>query len=236
MFKNNKQYNKVYRNGILYDKAFRNGQQILGNPSPVDSSLLLNIPFNGDFENKVAGGIQIVVAGGAPTFANGAAAFSGTQSVKTAAPLNIGTDKVTVCLWLKPTSASTQNIFELSENANNNNAFYSFYSNFEPLRVDINDRNINASYSSLDVFLNQETFICFTIDRNSSTQKVYVNGNLATTVERTGAVSGIFGQYVFYIGQRAGNEYGFNGEIRKFQLYNRVLSDTEIFSKFNQGH
>lgn len=237
MYRNNIQYNKLYRNGILYDKAFCNGQQILGDGStpPVDSSLLLDIPFNGDFENKVVGGIQMVVAGGAPTFANGTAVFDGNQSIKTVTPLDVGTDKVTLFMWLKTAQTSLGMITELSNNYNGSNAFCIYKNND---KIILSDHSVDYDFS--ETVLDQSlTFFAFVIDRSQQVNnqlKIFKNGILDSNNTYSTEINGNLSPDTLYIGQRAGGSIGYIGEIKKFQLYNRVLSDAEILAKYNQGH
>jgi len=234
MFNNNTKYNKLYLNGTLYQKGFRNGQQILGDGStpPVDPSLLLDIPFDTDFQNKVSGGVQMVVAGNAPTFANGAAIFNGSQSIKTAAPLNIGTNKVSMCFWIKTTSTFTSFMVELSEDYELNNGFTGFINGNSVNNVLVSDKNQGYNFGFHNAIINDDVwhFIVLQIDRSlpNDQNKIYVDGIQNYNPILNNPNSGNWSPNILYVGQRNANQFGYDGSIKNLKIYNRILTQSEI--------
>ena len=71
-----------------------------------------------------------MIAGGTsnlPTFvldgSEYAAVFNGSQSLKTNANFNIGTDKISISFWMKTSQTGIAVLQELSSNSDNKNAF-----------------------------------------------------------------------------------------------------------------
>ncbi|OCK53191.1 hypothetical protein BA768_01150 [Chryseobacterium sp. CBo1] len=169
----------------------------------------------------------MVVAGGSPTFSNGAAIFNGAQSIKTATPLSIATDKVTISFRIKSTQTATGIIVEQSSDSYVNGGFMVVNgSNFDIF--DSESQQNNEKYISLD--LSSFTYCAITIDRSiSESIKLYVNGVKVTLVDYSSAdLNGNFLDEIIFIGQRNGSTLPFVGELKNFKLYNRVLSQQEI--------
>lgn len=235
MHQNDKIISKMFHRGKLYSKGYCRENQVFGK----DPSLLIDIPFNGDFENKVPGGIQMIAAGGAPTFANGAAVFDGTQSIKTATPLDIGSDKITLIYWVKSTQTSIGMVGELSIDFNGANAFASFINETAGDSVFIGQvGNSGNNYCAGGITVNNGVwhFVACTIDREAVIENsVTIDGIKQYTQLQSGNNTGNFDVYPFFIGQRGGFSNGLIGELKKYQLYNRVLSDAEILAKYESA-
>ena len=88
--------------------------------------------------------------------------------------------------------------------------------------------------SSANLSLNAWYYAAFTTEYNgtSTSMKIYVNGNLATSGEWAGAQSN--SSYKFTIGD--GHEptwYPFKGLVSEVAVYNKTMSETEIQHNFN---
>jgi len=180
-----------------------------------------------------------------PTFNNqngGSIVFDGTNDYGVVNSVNLsGTNKITIDIWMKFTSTSTQIIGEHSINFNGANAFL----------IDINElggvgsfqisqynSGYNIAYTS--VGFNDGRWHNFTTIINRSlvaTQEIqiYADTTLNTTyspIYQTD-ITGNFSTFDFYIGSRAGSSYFYNGNIANFKIYNRALSNSEILQNYN---
>ena len=101
-----------------------------------NEGLILDLPFQNSFVD--ATGKNTIIAGGTsnlPTFTleggEYAATFNGSQSLKTNANFNIGTDKVSVSFWMKTTftGSGAKFMIDSSPDFDRNNAFLVAYNN-----------------------------------------------------------------------------------------------------------
>lgn len=208
---------------------------------------ILDLPFQNNFTDTT--GINTMIAGGTsnlPTFTleggEYAATFNGSQSLKTNANFNINSDKVSISLWLKTSQTALGNILELSNNFNNNNAFSSFINDLGANKIAIYDHNsAGNNYGTSTVNINDNTWkhIVLMIDRSkggSQQNSIYVNGVLSYVQNTTNQtdLNGNFGLFPLFIGQRAGNSLGLNGQMKFLKIYNYHISQTEITNLLNK--
>ena len=209
------------------------------------NSKILDLPLQNNFTDTT--GINTMIAGGTsnlPTFTleggEYAAVFNGSQSIKTNANFNIGTDKVSISFWIKTNQTTPAIIAELSTNTNNNNAFYNVINDLLPNRIAIGDHisGYNIGNSAININDNSWHHVVLMIDRSlgTSQNKIYVDGVLSY-VQNTSYQSdlnGNWGLFPLFIGQRAGNSIGFNGQLKFLKIFNSILSETEITNLYNK--
>ena len=209
------------------------------------NSKILDLPLQNNFTDTT--GINTMIAGGTsnlPTFTleggEYAAVFNGSQSIKTNANFNIGTDKVSISFWMKTNQTAAAIIAELSTNTNNNNAFYNVINDLLPNRIAIGDHisGYNIGNSAININDNSWHHVVLMIDRSlgTSQNKIYVDGVLSY-VQNTSYQSdlnGNWGLFPLFIGQRAGNSIGFNGQLKFLKIFNSILSETEITNLYNK--
>lgn len=244
---NGKQYDKFILNGKTYGKFYLNNKiyQSLG------PGLILDLPLQNNFTDYSASGISMVAGGASnqPTFALSGrkageycAVFTGSKSIKTTTNLPIGTDKIGISFWMKPTVASgTQMIFELSDNIGATNAFYI---DFGESASKIVTRDGNAGLNNIksnNTALTTSTWnhVFVNIDRSqnaTNTITIYLNNvlqSLTTMYSLNQDTTGIFGDYIFYIGQRGGSSLGFKGSLTKLKIYNYPFTAGEVSTLYN---
>ena len=219
--------------------------QVFGRKS---GSKILDLPFQNNFTDTT--GINTMIAGGnsnLPTFTleggEYAAIFNGSQSLKTNANFNVGTDKVSISFWMKTRQTAGSTVLELSSNYNYFNAFAVFINDLLANRVEIADHTSVSTYnvgiSATNINNNTWRHIVLTIDRSlAGTQqnKIYVDGVLSYVQSTTYRVD-LNGQWALnplFIGQRAGNSIGFNGQLKFLKIFNYPLSVTEITNLYNK--
>ena len=212
-----------------------------------NEGLILDLPLQNSFTDTT--GINTMIAGGTsnlPTFnlegGEYAATFNGSQSLKTNANFVIGTDKVSISLWLKTSQTVLGNILELSNNFNNNNAFSSFINDLVANKIAIYYHNsAGNNYGTSAINMNDNTWrhIVLIIDRSkvgSQQNSIYVNGILSYVQSTPNQVdlNGNFGLFPLFIGQRAGDSLGLNGQLKFLKIFNYPLSTTEIKNLYNK--
>ena len=213
-----------------------------------NEGLILDLPFQNSFVD--ATGKNTMIAGGTsnlPTFTleggEYAATFNGSQSLKTNANFNIGTDKVSISFWMKASQTAPAAVLELSSNYNYFNAFAVFINDLLANRVEIADHTSvstrNVGNSATNINNNTWRHIVLTIDRalvENQQNKIYVDGVLSY-VQSTTYQADLNGQWTLnplFIGQRAGNNIGFKGQLKFLKIFNYPLSQTEITNLYNK--
>ena len=213
-----------------------------------NEGLILDLPFQNNFTDTT--GINTMIAGGTsnlPTFTleggEYAATFNGSQSIKTNANFNVGTDKVSISFWMKTSQTAGAVVLELSSNFNNFNAFAVFINDLLANRVEIADHTSVSTYnvgnSATNINNNTWRHIVLTIDRTlvgNQQNKIYVDGVLSYVQNTTYQTNtnGNFGLFPLFIGQRGGSLYGFNGRLKFLKIFNYPLSTTEITNLYNK--
>lgn len=218
-------------------------------PTPI-----LNIPFNNNF-NELTGNNSVIAGGTAnfPTFVTGrrgtdfAASFNGSQSVKTSSNVLINGDKLSVSFWMKTTQTSIAAVTELSNNANNKNAFLSLVNEIDAesggvgrLMTSITQPGtditqpgpiFNTSFTNIDINDGNWRHFVLLLDRGVQSlleASIYINGQSAYTKTKAKETTFNFINDILYIGQRGGETFGFNGQIQEFKLFNFILSIEDI--------
>lgn len=218
-------------------------------PTPI-----LNIPFNNNF-NELTGNNSVIAGGTAnfPTFVTGrrgtdfAASFNGSQSVKTSSNVLINGDKLSVSFWMKTTQTSIAAVTELSNNANNKNAFLSLVNEIDAesggvgrLMTSITQPGTeittpgpiwNTSFTNIDINDGNWRHFVLLLDRGVQSLLeaiIYINGQSAYTKTQAKETTFNFINDILYIGQRGGGTLGFNGQIQEFKLFNFILSNDDI--------
>lgn len=153
------------------------------------------------------------------------------------------TDKVSISMWVKLASSSTQILMEQSTSFNSNNAFMVDESEYgTPGSLQFNDRNggYNIAYTSNAYNDNWWHHFVAVSDRSLdglSQVTLYVDG-VQDTVHHAAYredISGNYGTYPLYIGSRSGSSYFFNGSMDEVRIYNRALSASEVQSLYDLG-
>ena len=211
-----------------------------------NEGLILDLPFQNSFVD--ATGKNTMIAGGTsnlPTFTleggEYAATFNGSQSLKTNANFNVGTDKVSVSFWLKTSQTNIGVVAMLSNNYNSYSAFTAIINDLHPNKIYIGDHTTayNVGYSSVNINDNNWHHIVITIDRSQNginQNRIYVDGNLAYSQNTSyqNDLNGLFAALPLFIGQRAGNSLGLNGQMKFLKIFNYPLSTTEITNLYNK--
>ena len=211
-----------------------------------NEGLILDLPFQNSFVD--ATGKNTMIAGGTsnlPTFTleggEYAATFNGSQSLKTNANFNVGTDKVSISLWLKTSQTNIGVVAMLSNNYNSYSAFTAIINDLHPNKIYIGDHTTayNVGYSSVNINDNNWHHIVITIDRSQNginQNRIYVDGNLAYSQNTSyqNDLNGLFAALPLFIGQRAGNSLGLNGQMKFLKIFNYPLSTTEITNLYNK--
>ena len=212
-----------------------------------NEGLILDLPFQNSFVD--ATGKNTMRAGGTsnlPTFTleggEYAATFNGSQSLKTNANFVINSDKVSISLWLKTSQTVGAIVSEISTNASSvYNAFGVYINDLLVNRIEIVDSQsgLNIGNSAININDNQWRHIVLTIDRSligNQQNKIYVDGVLSYVQYTNYQINtnGNFGLSQLFIGQRAGNSLGFNGQMKFLKIFNYPLSTTEITNLYNK--
>ena len=209
-----------------------------------NEGLILDLPLQNSFTDTT--GYNTMIAGGSsnlPTFTleggEYAATFNGSQSIKTNANFNIGTDKVSISFWMKTSQTATAVVGEMSPNTNSNNTFSWYINDNVANSIQFNSQNTGQNQSAR-TGANNGTWKHFVavIDRSQNGANeilIYENGSLVTfTKPNSTDNNGNFGNNILFIGQRAGNSLGFNGQMKFLKIFNYPLSTTEITNLYNK--
>lgn len=214
--------------------------------TPKNSGLILDLPFQNSFVD--ATGKNTMIAGGTsnlPTFTleggEYAAVFNGSQSLKTNANFVIGTDKVSISLWLKTNQMALANIIELSASLDSNdNTFITLINGIgQANKFQFVDRNGGYYVTNTSNNINDDTWhhVVIVYDRSLSgalAGKLYVDNILVTNTTLANDLNGIFGNFPLFIGQRGDTTRGFNGQMKFLKIFNYPLSQTEITNLYNK--
>ena len=150
------------------------------------------------------------------------------------------TDKLTIQIIIKYSSATVEMILEQSTTWNSNNAF-GVVAGQPSGKMQFTDHNqgYNAPRSTNTLNDNNWHFFSVTVDRNqvaSNQSLIYVDGAINHTQTSLNAdTSGNYSNFPLYIGSRAGSNYFFNGNIAQVLIYKRVLTAAEVQQNFNAG-
>ena len=244
MYKDGKQYDKFILNGKTYDKFYLNNKQY-GGGYVLFATPILDLDFQNNFIDKSPSALTMVQGQGLPTFGLSGrkageycANFNRSQSIKTTTNLPINSDKVTVAFWMKTTQKEIGMVTEMSRNLDAINSFYiTINENANKIWLADIVSNYNIGISVASVNNGSWIHAVMTIDRSqngTSQNKIYVNGVLSyvqhgiyTTDNNSNFVNNIL-----YVGQRAGNAFGYVGSLMKFQIFNGVPTDAQAMEMY----
>ena len=242
--RNGKEYDLIHRNGKWYDLMHRNGKWY-GKNSVSFVNPILDLDFQNNFIDKSPSGLTMVQGQGLPTFGLSGrkageycANFNRSQSIKTTTNLPLNSDKVCIKFWMKTTQTGSAIVTEMSRNLGANNAFY-ITINESANKIWLADRasNYNIGISVASVNTGSWIHAVMTIDRSkngTSQNKIYVNGVLSYVQHGTYKTdnNSNFVNNILYIGQRAGNAFGYVGSLMKFQIFNGVPTDAQAMDMY----
>lgn len=151
----------------------------------------------------------------------------------TANALNLSSNYFTISAWVKFTSTSGTQWLVARDEASNRGFAWGFISGKQTYSVG------GSGSSGVGSTLSANTWyhVVITSERPSlTTNKFYLNGKLDHTATGASAVPNVTGVSTS-IGERkySGFEQAFNGSIDDVRIYNRVLSDIEIYSLYRSG-
>lgn len=215
--------------------------------SSIPTDYILRYDFNGDVLDKSANALNGIKTGTA-TYDTGRKA--GTQClkfsagcVKTPNILPIGTNKLTISMWLKTTSQNISIIMEHS--VNYNNYADTFQINFQSTGVwECNDRATALSgdfncQQGIKINTGSWFHIVAVIDRdlgielNTKLTTNNVQGNTRLQ-SMTGDPVNNYSNNILFIGQRNASLLPFIGSLQDIRIYNRVLTTEEITALYNE--
>lgn len=173
---------------------------------------------------------------------NQGAGFNGASSyIKSNSSITLSAySALTVNLWVKYTTASTQVIFETSPNFNSNRGVIIITISGK-ISVGVSNGsggyNIRASSTSINTgswFM--ITAVINLADPNNYNQVLlFVNGVFEGVLSFTTLQTGLFTNQPINIGARAGASDWFSGAIDEIGMWSRSLSQSEILSLYNSG-
>jgi hypothetical protein len=166
------------------------------------------------------GAVSYTTIGGKQT-----AYFSNSLSVYLSLPY-LNPTLFTLCFWYYPIDAGSYTVVSVTNSSVN-----------PALQFDTTSATSLTSYASLP---NQWTvgptatvpgvgnwkFITWTLNQTTFAVQFYVNGVLATTA--TGSGTAFASRNLWFIGRSGDNGRAFNGYVRQFAVYNRILNVAEI--------
>ena len=136
----------------------------------------------------------------------------------------------TISVWIKPAQVNADNIIFTYGSGSGN---YAYGASFSPTIMYNFSYSSNLAYST-QTFVNNWKHMVYTFDYTTSTAKIFINGSLVN--------SGAFpawstsGGGLFYLGNLfGGSASAFNGAMDDLKIYNRVLSDSEVLSLYNNN-
>lgn len=209
---------------------------------PMDT--ILHYKFDGDFTDSSNSMLNGTVVDNV-TFTDGrisgtlAATFNGGY-VSTDAPLQINSNKITISYWLKLNTTSLCMIYEMSTNLDS--TYDGLYAYTQSNVINSHNRIATTRSSNIATANVDSTgiwqHIVLTVDRTAELteiQKIYID-NVLVSKPITGEkfVADDFNDKVLYIGNRADYSFPLNGSIENFRIYNRILSEVERLSLFNE--
>jgi hypothetical protein len=233
----------VRRNNILisnrdYGDIVTNGLKFAVDPTfvasaPKSSSRLHDIAVNGLYTGSYAGGATWV------NTSSGSLSFGGSiDYMDFGDPGNIGVDLTdkTICCWINKTANGNYGLVDKDfDNGAPNYGGWGFW-------IQSNNKLWWWNHANLDlldngtatVSNNTWTHCAVTYDYTNKTARFYINATLNSTRTNTNIVEKSSAGARLLIGEtRNGAGFSFSGRIGPTQIYNRVLTATEITQNYN---
>ena len=161
---------------------------------------------------------------------NAQLSFDGTDDHITINNPGISTDNFTIEMVVKPDSYSNQPML-INPNSTGIDQYIRIWSNGKIGGVFVAAADTSGDTCKSSTSLSTSEYTHFTITKSPSAIKVYINGNLETTVTPTVSAAAWTGTWD--IGQRANNTYNYNGVIPILKVYNTPISADEVKINFN---
>ncbi|MDE0635003.1 MAG: LamG domain-containing protein [Candidatus Poribacteria bacterium] len=204
-----------------------------------DKELLLYFSFDNDKENAVKdlsphGNDGEIV--GAAEFVDGkigqALKFAGNAEVK-APHIPLNDKSFTVTLWAKPmlTGGDQQCVFTQTQvNGANTSLHYRIYNN-GTVRMGFYGNDLDAPAGAVKA--DEWAHICFWLDADEKTRRVYINGEQKAEDKDKSLYKGTAGDTM--VGSWGPNGQKFNGLIDVVMVWDRALSEAEIKQSMEPG-
>jgi len=161
---------------------------------------------------------------------NAQLSFDGTDDHITINNPDISADSFTIQMVVKPDSYSN-NPMLINPNSTGIDQYIRIWSNGQIGGVFVAAADTSGDTCRSSTQLSTSEYTHFTITKSPSAIKVYINGNLETTVTPTVSAAAWTGTWD--IGQRANNTYNYNGVIPILKVYNTSISADEVKINFN---
>jgi hypothetical protein len=165
-----------------------------------------------------------------PTFSSGnggSIVFDGVNDVVSTSNNSLFENQGAVSIWVSRSgnNSSQRLIRRLGANTNR---FYLFINqgSVSGVRGGNDERNTSFTFS-----VNQWIHIVWQWRLSDTLQQIYINGNLNYNGTYVPAVSG--GDATFGVAQAEGVETWFGGNVANVQVYNRILTASEILQNYN---
>ena len=156
--------------------------------------------------------------------------FDGTDDHITINNPDISSDSFTIQMVVKPDSYSNYPIL-INPISTGIDQYIRIWSNGKIGGVFVAAADTSGDSCSSSTQLSTSEYTHFTITKSPSAIKVYINGNLETTVTPTVSAAAWTGTWD--IGQRANNTYNYNGAMPILKVYNTPLTADEVKINFN---
>tara|TARA_R110001606_G_scaffold289202_1_gene437228 strand:+ start:464 stop:1588 length:1125 start_codon:yes stop_codon:yes gene_type:complete len=161
---------------------------------------------------------------------NAQLSFDGTDDHITINNPDISADSFTIQMVVKPDSYSN-NPMLINPNSTGIDQYIRIWSNGQIGGVFVAAADTSGDTCKSSTQLSTSEYTHFTITKSPSAIKVYINGNLETTVTPTVSAAAWTGTWD--IGQRANNTYNYNGAMPILKVYNTPLTADEVKINFN---
>ena len=161
---------------------------------------------------------------------NAQLSFDGTDDHITINNPDISADSFTIQMVVKPDSYSN-NPMLINPNSTGIDQYIRIWSNGKIGGVFVAAADTSGDTCKSSTSLSTSEYTHFTITKSPSAIKVYINGNLETTVTPTVSAAAWTGTWD--IGQRVNNTYNYNGVIPILKVYNTPISADEVKINFN---
>ena len=174
--------------------------------------------------------------------------FNGTSNsvyvIESPTPRNSITREISLAAWIKPTTINGQQTIVSKYDVGGNGVSFYFSANGGKLYFQVNQSNtVNLSYTTTNNVLTAGVYQHVAATFNSATQlmQIFVNGtSVPVTLVNAGTVNSVQGFFTtLNLGALATsdtqNTQYFGGQIDEIQIFNRLLSTTEIQSIYNAG-
>jgi hypothetical protein len=149
------------------------------------------------------------------------------------AAINFGTGDFTVSVWFKRATNATTNLRLLSKGGDSDTASragFAFAGSDNSITFTVNPSGTRTSIFAATYAVNEWVNVVGLVERGA-TMRSYKNGNLVGSA--TAPVGSVSGDLSLFIGNNAGSNLYWPGEIAQVSMYNKALTPAEILQNFN---